>query len=206
LQFAAITTGAKDVIQKPYIFVTDNVIMNYLLLRESFEQNVGHFIFPSCTIMYQSSQELIKEDDFNPSEEMGSLYFGAAHTKVYLERMCQFYSKFGNDSFESRLEFDANHFLEGVLLVVDKLSMAHTIETRVPFLDNELVDFCLKLPNEFRQNKNILKEAFSEVLTEDILNRPKQGFSSPDWFKGEGNQAKKWSEAAFNQWLVTFKP
>ncbi len=117
-----------------------------------------------------------------------------------------FYSKFGNDSFESRLEFDANHFLEGVLLVVDKLSMAHTIETRVPFLDNELVDFCLKLPNEFRQNKNILKEAFSEVLTEDILNRPKQGFSSPDWFKGEGNQAKKWSEAAFNQWLVTFKP
>jgi GDP-L-fucose synthase len=95
LQFAAITTGAKDVIQKPYIFVTDNVIMNSLLLRESFEQSVEHFIFPSCTIMYQSSQELIKEDDFNPSEEMGSIYFGAAHTKVYLERMCQFYSKFG---------------------------------------------------------------------------------------------------------------
>ena len=53
LQFAATTSGAKDIINKPYIHVTDNVVMNSLLLREAFEQSIEHFVFPSCTIMYQ---------------------------------------------------------------------------------------------------------------------------------------------------------
>jgi nucleoside-diphosphate-sugar epimerase len=94
LQFAATTSGAKDILSRPYIHVTDNAIMNSLLLRESFEQEVKHFIFPSCTIMYQSSETLIKENDFNPADEMKSTYFGAGHTKVYLENMCEFYSRF----------------------------------------------------------------------------------------------------------------
>jgi len=95
LQFAATTSGAKDILSKPYIHVTDNAVMNSLLLRESFEQNVKHFVFPSCTIMYQSSENLIKENDFNASEEIKSTYFGAGHTKVYLEKMCEFYARFG---------------------------------------------------------------------------------------------------------------
>jgi hypothetical protein len=69
--------------------------MNSLLLREAFEQGVNHFIFPSCTIMYQKSETAIKESDFNPSEEIQSFYFGAGYTKVYLEKMCEFYSRLG---------------------------------------------------------------------------------------------------------------
>jgi len=95
LQFAATTTGAKDIVSKPYIHVTDNVVMNSLLLREAFEQKIDHFIFPSCTIMYQKSETAIKESDFNPSEEIQSFYFGAGYTKVYLEKMCEFYSRLG---------------------------------------------------------------------------------------------------------------
>ena len=45
--------------------------------------------------MYQSTETLIKENDFNPSEEIKSTYFGAGLTKVYLEKMCEFYSRFG---------------------------------------------------------------------------------------------------------------
>tara|TARA_R110000824_G_scaffold153926_23_gene325807 strand:+ start:554 stop:1501 length:948 start_codon:yes stop_codon:yes gene_type:complete len=95
LQFAATTTGAKDILSKPYIHVTDNAVMNSLLLRESFEQNIKHFIFPSCTIMYQKSDSALKEDDFNPSAEILPFYFGAGYTKVYLERMCEFYANLG---------------------------------------------------------------------------------------------------------------
>jgi GDP-L-fucose synthase len=95
LQFAATTTGAKDIISKPYIHVTDNAVMNSLLLREAFEQGVENFIFPSCTIMYQKSETAIKESDFNPSEEIQSFYFGAGYTKTYLEKMCEFYSRLG---------------------------------------------------------------------------------------------------------------
>ena len=94
MQFAATTTGAKDIVSKPYIHVTDNAVMNSLLLRESFEQGVEHFIFPSCTIMYQKSESALREDDFNPSDEIQSFYYGVGHTKVYLENMCKFYSNF----------------------------------------------------------------------------------------------------------------
>ena len=95
LQFAATTTGAKDILSKPYIHVTDNAVINSLLLREAFEQDIKHFVFPSCTIMYQRSEQAIKETDFNPSEEIQPFYFGAGYTKVYLEKMCEFYSRLG---------------------------------------------------------------------------------------------------------------
>lgn len=95
MQFAATTTGAKDIVSKPYIHVTDNVLMNSILLRESFESGVDHFIFPSCTIMYQKSNTALKETDYNPSDEILSFYYGAGHTKVYLENMCKFYAGLG---------------------------------------------------------------------------------------------------------------
>lgn len=128
------------------------------------------------------------------------------------------YSLTGNDSIENRYAFDANHFLEGVLLVVDKLSMAHTIEIRVPFLDNDLVDFCIKLPNEFKTNKNILRDAFFDMIPMGIATNKKQGFSSPDWFAqkkprkaaesfyNNGNQALRWSISAYEEWESIFKP
>ena len=94
MQFAATTTGAKDIVSKPYIHVTDNAVMNSLLLREAFEQNIEHFIFPSCTIMYQKSEKALKETDFDLSQEIQSFYYGAGHTKVYLEKMCEFYAGF----------------------------------------------------------------------------------------------------------------
>tara|TARA_Y100000592_G_scaffold781_1_gene1275 strand:+ start:24277 stop:25227 length:951 start_codon:yes stop_codon:yes gene_type:complete len=94
MQFAATTTGAKDIVSKPYIHVTDNAVMNSLLLREAFEQNVEHFIFPSCTIMYQKSETALKESDFDPADDIQSFYYGAGHTKVYLENMCKFYAGF----------------------------------------------------------------------------------------------------------------
>ena len=104
------------------------------------------------------------------------------------------------ESIEDRFKFDAEIFLEGVLSVADRLSMAHTIEIRVPFLDNDLVDYCLTLPNEYKQDKKILKDAFPELPIE-ILTAKKQGFSSPDWFEGGGNKANKWANTALNIWL-----
>ena len=91
LQFAATTSGAKDIRERPYIHVTDNAVMNSYLLRESFEAKVKHFIFPSCTVMLQSKEQQT-EDDFDPRLEINKNYFGVGNTKLYLEKMCQFYS------------------------------------------------------------------------------------------------------------------
>jgi len=111
------------------------------------------------------------------------------------------------------LYFEAKTFLHGLLLVEDKLSMAFSLEARVPFLDNDLVDFAQRIPVRFklknikeilRINENepgklkkyfektndgkiILREALKKYVPEEIVNQIKQGFSAPDasWFKGE---------------------
>lgn len=95
LQFAATTSGANDIVNRPYIHVTDNAVMNSLLLREAYEQGVEHFIFPSCTVMYQPSDKALKETDFNPADEIYKTYFGVGNTKVYIEKMCEFFSRLG---------------------------------------------------------------------------------------------------------------
>ncbi|MCZ6913320.1 MAG: asparagine synthase (glutamine-hydrolyzing) [Rickettsia endosymbiont of Ixodes persulcatus] len=110
------------------------------------------------------------------------------------------------------LYLEAKTFLHGLLLVEDKLSMAHSLETRVPFLDNDLVDFSMQLPIEmqldlsllnitfvnensinekrkikFKQGKKLLRKTLSRYLPELITMSDKQGFSAPDssWFRGE---------------------
>lgn len=94
LQFAATTSGSKDITERPFIHVTDNAVMNSHLLREAFEAKVKHFIFPSCTVMLQS-KEFQSEGDWDPREEIHKNYFGVGNTKVYIEKMCKFYSDLG---------------------------------------------------------------------------------------------------------------
>jgi len=117
------------------------------------------------------------------------------------------------DHIKNSMYFEAKTFLPALFLVGDKLSMAHSMEERFPFMDNELVDFAQKIPvkyklgrldemkrideNEigklrkfemqFNDGKNVLRNSMSKVLPDSIINRKKQGFSAPDesWYRGE---------------------
>lgn len=93
IQAAATTSGAKDITTKPFIHVTDNAVMNSLLLRSAYEHNVEQFVFFSCTVMYPSSETPVGEDDF--TAEITDKYFGVGWTKVYVEKMCEFYAGLG---------------------------------------------------------------------------------------------------------------
>ena len=99
IQAAAITSGAKEIMSKPQYHVTDNAVMNALIFRGSFEHKVSHLIFPSCTTMYASGEEPIKETDFDANREIFSGYFGGAWTKIYNEKMCEFFSRHGETKF-----------------------------------------------------------------------------------------------------------
>jgi len=118
-----------------------------------------------------------------------------------------------DDLINSSLYFEAKTFLHGLLVVEDKLSMAHSLEARVPLLDNDLVDFGMKVPVKYKLqnisqinqiNENEVSEKFSRsrrttegkaifrklmkrYIPEEVTSREKQGFSAPDasWFKGE---------------------
>ncbi len=118
------------------------------------------------------------------------------------------------DYINHSLYFEAKTFLHGLFVVEDKLSMAHSMETRVPFMDNDLVDFAMKCPVDLKlknlteiiqmnenelggkkkkyfkktnDGKQILREVMAQYVPKSISEGIKQGFSSPDasWFKGE---------------------
>lgn len=97
IQAAATTSGAKDIIEKPYIHVTDNAVMNSLILREVFHSDVKHFIFFSCTVMYPNSQKKLNEDI--GINKLHKNYFGVGNTKLYIEKMCEFYSNISEKKY-----------------------------------------------------------------------------------------------------------
>jgi asparagine synthase (glutamine-hydrolysing) len=88
-----------------------------------------------------------------------------------------------------RLDFET-YLPDDVLTKVDRMSMAHSIESRVPLLDNHVIDFAASLPASLKirngRRKHVLKEAVRNLLPLDILNRRKQGFGVPlgVWFRG----------------------
>jgi asparagine synthase (glutamine-hydrolysing) len=118
------------------------------------------------------------------------------------------------DFVNHSLYFEAKTFLHGLLVVEDKMSMAHSLETRVPFLDNDLVDFAMRIPaglklgnltEVVRLNENepgnktrkyfqrthdgklVLRKVMERHIPQAITEKEKRGFSAPDasWFKGE---------------------
>jgi len=117
------------------------------------------------------------------------------------------------EHIQNSLYFESKTFLPGLLLVGDKLAMANGLEERFPFLDNDLVEFAQKIPiryklanleamkkldentagnkrvlyGDYYDGKNVLRQAMKDILPERIINRKKQGFSSPDesWYRGE---------------------
>ena len=119
------------------------------------------------------------------------------------------------DYINHSLYFEAKSFLHGLFVVEDKLSMAYGLETRVPFMDNDLVDFAMKCPVSLKlrsamgdfpkvdenqlaekmmaasqhrdDGKMLLRLAAKDLLPKRVRSARKQGFSAPDasWFKGE---------------------
>jgi asparagine synthase (glutamine-hydrolysing) len=78
---------------------------------------------------------------------------------------------------------------EHLLMRVDKLTMAHGIEARVPFLDHDVVDFATRIPSSYKLRdgvgKRLLKQAAAPYLDHDMIYRQKQGFGAPmeEWFR-----------------------
>jgi len=98
LQCAATTSGSNTIIHRPYEHVTDNAIMNSYLLRASYELNIKHFIFTSCTVMYGNSDKQLSEMEVD-EKKIFPKYYGVANTKLYIEKMCKFYSSISKTKF-----------------------------------------------------------------------------------------------------------
>lgn len=116
------------------------------------------------------------------------------------------------DYINKSLYFEAKTFLQGLFYLDDKLNMSNGVESRVPFMDNSLVELAQRIPAKYKiknlnnvirldenetakskkyyikshDGKNILRKALSELLPKEVLELKKQGFSAPDesWMRG----------------------
>jgi asparagine synthase (glutamine-hydrolysing) len=159
-----------------------------------------------------------------PKKEKAALFNESVLSKIDLnaprkvfERVFTFNEKLKyktpQDHINNSLYFEIKTFLPGLFLVGDKLAMAHGLEERFPFMDNDLVDFAMEVPVEHKlgdltkeidkidenleiskkayrehdDGKNVLRKAMQDYIPDQILNRKKQGFSAPDesWYRGE---------------------
>ncbi|CAN1593424.1 AsnB Asparagine synthase (glutamine-hydrolyzing) [Candidatus Pelagibacterales bacterium] len=137
------------------------------------------------------------------------------------------------DYINHSLYLEAKTFLHGLFVVEDKLSMAHGLENRVPFMDNDLVDFAMQCPVSMKLNnltevlrineneisnkkikyfqktndgKQILRDVMKLYIPAEIAEAEKRGFSSPDasWFKGESINFVERSLLSGNSQLYEF--
>jgi asparagine synthase (glutamine-hydrolysing) len=130
--------------------------------------------------------ELLEKLLSQPVRRACAGYDPAAHTARHFDKMR------GADHVTAMLYTDIKSYLPGDILVkVDRMSMAHSLEVRAPFLDYRIVEFAASLPSRWKisggKKKIILRSAFRKLLPAQVLDRPKQGFTVPleRWFRGE---------------------
>ena len=105
--------------------------------------------------------------------------------------MNRYFQNTDADSLLDRMLYtDTKTYLHELLMKQDQMSMAASIESRVPFLDHKLVEFTARMPDTMKlrggTTKYVLRESMKGVLPERILSRPKMGFPVPigTWFRG----------------------
>lgn len=132
-------------------------------------------------------EDAIRKDFLQPGV-LHQIDFGAPR-----ELRRHFYDEIPSlDTLSRMLWVDIRHGLpDDMLTKVDRMSMLHSLEVRVPFLDHSLVEFAFSLPGSVKlrgkETKWILKETFKDLLPAEILYRRKHGFDVPvgEWFKKE---------------------
>ncbi len=122
------------------------------------------------------------------------------------------YNKADTDNHLSKILYtDLKTYLPGDILVkVDRMSMAHSLEVRAPILDHKVIEYAASIPHALKYNKGekkyILKQSLKNILPPSILYRKKMGFSVPlaDWFRNELRIIAKSILFSTNSGLSTF--
>ncbi|MBV9215232.1 MAG: asparagine synthase (glutamine-hydrolyzing), partial [Acidobacteria bacterium] len=159
-------------------------VMNRKLSRTFLtrEADIENLFFDNFAVFPRAMQKNLfardtrdRFDDQNPYSPIGRIL---AHSDA-------------EDVLDKLLYADTKTYLHELLMKQDQMSMAASIESRVPFLDHKLVEFTARMPREMKlrggTTKWILREAMKGILPAEILDRPKMGFPVPvgRWFRGE---------------------
>lgn len=113
-------------------------------------------------------------------------------SKLESSKVSDYFDQFKSDDPRQKALFaDLKTLLpDDLLMKLDRMGMANSLEGRVPFLDHRLVEFLAGIPYSLKKNKYILRQAMSGLLPNDILNKKKRGMAIPisDWLRGDLKQ------------------
>jgi len=150
-----------------------------------------------CTETMKKQRKMV-DSDFYYDQMIEKIYPGFcqlsdSHCVVdyHLKKLKQLDS--GSDFLKQMSYLELKQRLPELLLMrVDKMTMATSVEARVPFLDHKLVEFALQIPSNLKYKngitKHVLKKACEGILPNDVIYRKKMGFAAPTsrWFKSSG--------------------
>ena len=162
-----IPIGALNLLSKAKLFTQKNSILNHLSgdrilkVSELTRSESLTDLYHNMTSIWNSPSDLL-----NPAFS----YADNKHSEIYNQ--------------DDMMLYDLITYLPGdILTKVDRTSMAVSLETRIPFLDHEVVAYARSLPLEFKINENstkwILRKILSKYVPQNFINRPKKGFAIP---------------------------
>jgi asparagine synthase (glutamine-hydrolysing) len=165
---------------------------------------LGHYVRRSCLAM-DCSPESMFFDAFaavrlaDQQKLLATdLRLAATRENAYGTSLAHYRRPNGHSTLLDRLLYaDIKTYLVELLMKQDQMSMAASIESRVPFLDHKLVEFAALLPDRWKRSgwttKRVLREAMKGLLPDSILNRPKMGFPVPfsHWMRTGWNQVAR---------------
>ena len=188
IQAAATTSGAKDIVTRPYIHVTDNAVMNSYLFRAAYEHKVKHVVFFSCTVMYHSSEKGLKETDFDANRSLHPRYFGVGNTKLYIEKMCEFYASISDTKFTAirhsniygahdKFDLERSHVfgatITKVMTAKDKITVWGTGEEERDLLHvDDLINFIELAIEKQPENYRLYNCGYGQAIAiKDLVNK-----------------------------------
>jgi asparagine synthase (glutamine-hydrolysing) len=162
--------------------------------KKGLRNSLGRFLEGACL---RPELQHMRWMTFLTPEQRKELYCPDIYLQVCKESedtILRYLDNPGLDRLQRQLYCDTSLYLaENILCKVDLMSMASSLEARVPLLDNEVLDFVLRMPSRFKlrgkNRKYILKKAYARDLPSEVLSRKKQGFSIPlkSWLNADWN-------------------
>lgn len=193
---APIRSSIASIINKTSPSTIDHAaqILNKVLPSRFKQQNIGNKLHKIAGVLAAKTPQEMYNGYVSTWKKPESVLAGG--NQKYLTQTIPEYPNIQNIS-ELMMYLDMRSYLpDDILVKVDKAAMANSLETRIPFLDNRIIEFALKLPLDFKLKDNtgkwLLRQVLYKYIPKEYFERPKMGFALPidQWLRGE---LKEWA-------------
>ena len=185
----------------PAKFLEKSILPLSGLISKNFSMNITYDrLLKASTLLEKSNQkEFYKHGFLSHNDDSCNWVLGSKNLTSAIDK-----NSFDSSvPFENMSALDFIHYLPtDILTKVDRAAMAVSLETRVPFLDERVINFAFSLPAEYKirdgKAKWVLKQALYQFVPESLIERPKMGFGVPlaEWLRGP---LREWAESLLDE-------